>query len=102
MREGDKFRTFLRKMSKKGFFEVLDFMGDKDWLHYSEILEHCMIKRIVDSRATVTTIVNGLTDLGLLDRKVTATRPVRTQYKLSNIGSGALNHLNTLRKSIER
>jgi len=44
----------LRKMSKKGFLETLEFICEKDTVHYSEILKFDVENRIVQSRATVT------------------------------------------------
>ncbi len=53
-------------------------------------------KKIVDSRASVTIILNGLTNLGLLDRTVTDTRPIRTSYQVSKTGNHIIKSLKEL------
>lgn len=90
------FLTFLKRMSKKGFLEVLEFVRDNEGVHYNDVLRHAFDKKIVDSRASVTIILNGLTDLGLLERSVTNTRPIRTTYKVSKKGHSIIKGLKEL------
>ena len=87
---------FLRKMSKKGFYETLNHIGENDNVHYNDVLRYSLEKRIVSSRASVTIILNGLTDLELLERKVSQTRPIRTTYKVSKKGKSVIRHLKEL------
>lgn len=75
--------VFLRKMSKKGFYEVFNYVHEKKSVHYNEVLKYVLDKKIVDIRASVTIILNGLTNLGLLERTVTDTRPIRTSHHIS-------------------
>lgn len=49
---------------------------------------------IVDSRESITIILNGLTELDLLEREVS--RPIRTTYKVSKKGKIVLKHLKDL------
>lgn len=83
-------------MSKKGFLEVLEFARDNEGVHYNDVLRHTFDKKIVDSRTSVTIILNGLIDLGLLERNVTNTRPIRTTYKVSKKGQSVIKGLKDL------
>ncbi len=53
-----------------------------------------MSNKIVKSRASVNTTMARLTDLGLLERKITQDRPIRTGYKVSKKGYNVIRHLN--------
>lgn len=90
------FTAFLRIMSKKGFYDMLNHIIDHENVHYNDVLRHCLEKRIVDSRASITIILNGLTELDLLEREVSPTRPIRTTYKISKKGKTVLKHLKEL------
>ncbi|MGI0101604.1 MAG: hypothetical protein ACREA7_03295 [Nitrosotalea sp.] len=90
------FLVFLRKMSKKGFYEVFNYVYEKKNVHYNEVLKHALDKNIIDSRASVTIILNGLTNLGLLERTVTDTRPIRTSYQVSKTGHHIIKSLKEL------
>ena len=90
------FLVFLRKMSKKGFYEVFTYIYEKKNVHYNEVLRYALDKKIVDSRASVTIILNGLTSLGLLDRRVIDTRPIRTNYQISKKGHHVIKNLREL------
>lgn len=83
-------------MSKKGFYEILNHVIEHENIHYNDVLKHCLEKRIVDSRASITIILNGLTDLDVLEREVSQTRPIRTTYKVSKKGKTVLKHLKDL------
>ena len=83
-------------MSKKGFYEVFNYVHEKKNVHYNEVLKHVLDKGIVDSRASVTIILNGLTNLGLLDRIVTDARPIRTSYQVSKVGHHVIKSLKEL------
>jgi DNA-binding HxlR family transcriptional regulator len=89
----EEFLRLLRKLSKKGFYDALLFIKSKGTVHYAEVLDYCMKNRVVDSRATVTIVLNGLTDLGLVNRMVSQTRPVRTSYQLTEKGKKILEYL---------
>lgn len=85
-----EFLIFLRMMSKKGFYEILLYVKDKENVGYNQVLKHAIDKKIVDSRASITIILNGLTYLGLLERIVINDRPVRTNYKVTKTGNHVL------------
>jgi DNA-binding HxlR family transcriptional regulator len=83
-------------MSKKGFYEILNYIYEKKNVHYNEVLRYALDKRIVESRASITIILNGLTNLGLLERTVTDTRPIRTNYAVSKTGHNIIRNLREL------
>jgi len=87
------FTDLLRKMSKKGFYETLEFICDKGSAHYAEILKYDLENEIVGSRATVTLIVRSLSKMNLIRRTVMDTRPVRTLYQLTDKGLKLMRHL---------
>jgi DNA-binding HxlR family transcriptional regulator len=80
-------------MSKRGFYETLKFICERGSVHYSEILNHDLKERVVESRATVTLIVRELVRLGLIERQVIDSRPIRTVYKPMEKGRRLLQHL---------
>jgi DNA-binding HxlR family transcriptional regulator len=92
------FAEALRKMSKKGFYETLEFVCERRSVHYGEILKYDLENRVVQSRATVTLIVRGLSNLKLIKRTIMDTRPIRTVYQPTEKGLKLLKHL----KEIER
>lgn len=87
------FTDLLRKMSKKGFYETLEFICERESMHYAEILKHNLDDRIVRSRATVTLILRGLSKMGLIKRTVMDSRPIRTLYQPTEKGLKLLQHL---------
>lgn len=95
-KKGD-FRGFLNEMSKKGFYEVLEYIDETGSMHYNDVLRYAFEHKLVKSRASITIILNGLTNLGLLERTVENTRPMRTTYRLTKKGKTML----TLMKEIE-
>lgn len=96
----DRFNVFLRKMSKKGFYQVLRHIDEKGEVHFNDVLNHALSSKMVNSRSQVISIMNGLTDLGLLERKVSEKRPLRTTYRVSKTGSIVLQHFKLLEKEI--
>jgi DNA-binding HxlR family transcriptional regulator len=78
-----EFLIFLRMMSKKGFYTILKYVDEQGNVQYNQVLKYAMGKKIIESGASVTIILNGLTNLGLLDRSVINSRPVRTNYSVS-------------------
>jgi len=81
-------------MSKKGFQEILFHIDKVGSMHYNEVLRYAFEQHLIESRASVTTMLNSLTGMGLLDRTVmTNTKPIRTTYKLSKKGRNILHHL---------
>ena len=87
------FYDFLRSMSKKGFYEILGYIAKNNGIHYNDALRYCMEKQIIQSRASVTIILNGLTELGLVTREISQTRPIRTTYTINKKGTKTLKHL---------
>jgi len=87
------FTDLLRKMSKKGFYETLEFVCEKGSAHYAEILKYDLENGIVQSRATVTLIVRGLSKMNLIKRTVIDSRPIRTVYQPTEKGLKLMRHL---------
>ena len=90
------FLVFLRQLSKKGFYDVLVHVKDNPDVHYNEVLKHSLEKRVVGGRASITIILNGLTDMGLLDRVISQDRPIRTTYNITEKGNKVLKHFKEL------
>lgn len=96
-KKGD-FRGFLNELSKKGFYEVLEHIDETGSMHYNDVLRYAFEHKLVKSRASITIILNGLTDLGLLERTVENTRPMRTTYNVTKKGKAILNYLKLMEK----
>lgn len=88
--------SLLRKMSKKGYYETLSFICQKESVHYAEILDYALKNAIVQSRATVTLIVRNLAALGLIKRTIVDSRPIRTVYQPTEKGQKLLKHLRAI------
>ncbi len=93
-----KFDEFLKRLPTKGFLNAMQFIKENEGCHYNDIANFLMGKRIVSSRASVTTIINSLLDLELVERSVLNTKPMRTTYRLTK---RAVDNLKRL-KGIER
>lgn len=85
-------------MSKKGFYEVLKYVDEKKSAQYNQVQKYVIENKIVDSNASITIILNGLTNIGLLERVVKNERPVRTVYSLSKEGHDILKKLKELER----
>lgn len=83
-------------MSKKGFYEILNYVKEAKSVQYSQVLEHALDQKIVDSEASVTIILNGLTNLGMLEKTVSSNTPLRTHYNVGKNGNLILNHFKEL------
>jgi DNA-binding HxlR family transcriptional regulator len=96
------FHYVLRKLSRKGFYEILCKIEEAESMYYNDILRYAYEKKYVKTRASITSFVNILTDLHILDRTVvTEKRPVRTMYGLSSKGKVILQYLKQMQKEIE-
>lgn len=91
------FLIFLRLMSKKGFYKILKMIELNDKMGYNEVLKEARDNRMVGSDASITIILNALTKLEFLQRKV-STKPIRTFYKLTSEGKQVLKILKSLEK----
>lgn len=85
-------------MSKKGFYDILNYVKESEDVHYNQVLKYALDKKIIDSRASITIILNGLTYLGLLERTVISTRPIRTNYKVTKTGNYVLKSFRELER----
>ena len=94
--------SVLRMLAKKGTYDVFLQIKDQGVMHYNDVLKYALDAHIIKSRASVTTILNDLTDYGLLERTVVHTRPARTQYSVNEMGSKMLKHLEEIGKMINK
>ncbi len=99
MSDQDDFLIFLRMMSKKGFYDILKHIRKQKSVHYNDVLNYAIDNGVVSSKASITIVLNGLTNLGLLERTVESDRPVRTTYSLSKVGEKIFTKLKDLEKS---
>jgi DNA-binding HxlR family transcriptional regulator len=83
-------------MSKKGFYDILKYVEEEKRVHYNDVLRYALDGKIVDSRASITIVLNGLTNLGLLERTVIDTRPIRTSYSVSKKGHSVIKNIKDL------
>jgi hypothetical protein len=60
------FLNMLRKMSKKGFYETLEFIVEKQSVHYADTLRFDIDNQVVKTRSSVTVIVRTLLKMVLL------------------------------------
>lgn len=93
------FTKFLKNLSRRGFYYTIQLVksSGKNGLHYNEILHLLLNEDVVKSRATVTIILNTLTDMKMLTRTVTDTRPIRTVYHTTIMGNDTLDLILRLR-----
>ena len=81
-------------MSKKGFYDIFEYLMKHEGMYYNEILKYAQNNDIVDSRASVTTMLNWMVSFGILERhEMTDVRPMRTKYNVSKKGQHALKSL---------
>jgi len=96
-----KQRPLLRELFGKGRIEVLFFVEKKIEVTYSDVRDFCLRNKIVGSRGTVNIVLRDLTDIRLVERKVMATRPVRTTYRLTQLGRQVVKHLEIIEQFLE-
>ncbi len=97
MTKHDNLVEFMHNMSKKGFYDIFEYLIDNQGLHYNEIQRYAWERKIVCSRASITTMLNWMVSFGLLDKHiVTSIKPIRTIYNVSDKGQNALNKIKDL------
>lgn len=69
---------------------MLLFVEETEGACYSDVLGHTMKNRIVASDASVSAALNYFTELGLLSRRVSQERPIRTTYSPAEKGKKIL------------
>ncbi len=98
-----KTRKFLQCIGNKGFRETLAYINENDGLHYNEIKKYLLDRKILSGTAWVTTILNGLVDMKLVDRTVESdTRPIRTSYSVNKKGETIIKYLDGIAKVLEK
>lgn len=90
----------LRMLARKGTYDVLLQIRHRGFMHYNDVRKYVLDAHLIKSSACVTTILNDLTDYGLLDRTVVQTRPARTQYRINGMGLMMLKHLEEMESII--
>lgn len=96
------FLSTLRKMSKKGYYEILEYISKNESVHYADVMKFAIEGNIVESRATVTLIVRGLLKLNLIERTVIDSAPVRTIYKTTMMGLEVLRLLREIENVVQK
>ena len=70
-------------------------------MYYNDILRYAYANKYVKTRASITSLVNLLTNLGILERTaITDTRPMRTRYSLTKKGKTILQQLKQIEQEI--
>jgi len=96
--KNEDFLIFLRMMSKRGFYEVLKFVNEKGPVQYNQVQKYAISSKIVSSQASITIILNGLTNLGLLERSIIDGKPPGTEYKTIKTGRQVLTKFRSLQE----
>jgi len=91
----------LRTISRKGVLEVILYINENPHSSYTNIQNYIIKEKIVNSQASITIILNGLTRLGLVDREISNKRPIKTGYSLSSMGENVLLKLINLEKTLK-
>lgn len=99
--KGTKIQALLRELSKKGFLPIMKYIREKGDAHYNDTLRYAKKHGIAGSHSTVTITLNTLTDLGLLERIVSRTRPLRTSYRLTKKGSLVLDYVERIERVMD-
>ncbi len=94
--EKQELLTILSGLAKKGFYEILLYVSKEGTVHYSDVLQYVSKNKIVRSDATVTKGLNFLSDHGLVARKISQGRPIRTTYELTDKGKKFVSRLSEL------
>ncbi len=76
----------LRMLATKGTYETLLYIKDNEYIGYNAILKHVTSNKIVASRASIHKTITDLSNMKLLERKITQDRPVRTGYRVNERG----------------
>ena len=97
-RPDPKFLEFLRNISKKGFLEILLYVESHPETHYNQVLKNSIEKKILSSSSSVTLVMNSLTDIGMLERTIADTRPIRTTYYVTEKGKRVIKLLKNVEK----
>lgn len=96
-----KKESVVRKLFRKGYIETLLFIHEKGKVRFADIRKFCLENDVVQSRGTVSHIVRGLTDMKLIERRIVATRPIKTFYNVSEQGKKIVEHLKAVKQMLE-
>ncbi len=96
--DDEDFLIFLRMMSKRGFYELLKFVNEKGPVQYNQVQKYALSSKIVSSQASITIILNGLTNLELLERSIVDGKPPGTKYGISKVGKQVLIKFDSLKE----
>jgi DNA-binding HxlR family transcriptional regulator len=90
----------LRKMTKKGYIEILEYICKNQPVHYIDIMNFGLTGKVVESRATVTIIMRELLKLNLVERTIVDAQPIRTVYKPTTKGEHILKLLQEIEAAL--
>ena len=88
----------LRMLARKGAYQIFLQIKENGPMYYNDVLNYALEEQLFKSRASVTVILNCLTDYGLLDRMIINARPSRTQYSVNDMGDKMLRHLEDIKR----
>lgn len=76
--------------------KIILYLDEKKGTRYSDLLAN-----VVGNRSTLATSLRQLQDMALIDRRVKATRPIQTEYVLTDRGRKLVEHLRGIRGLLE-
>ncbi|MDE0525002.1 MAG: winged helix-turn-helix transcriptional regulator [Thaumarchaeota archaeon] len=94
--DGHGISDVLRILATKGTHETLLYIRDNEDVGYNAVLDYVICNKIVASRASMHKTITKLTDIGLLERRITQDRPVRMGYRVSEKGRRVIKYLDEI------
>lgn len=98
----DSLRKFLTDSGRKGYIETLEIIRENEGIHYNEILNRLLDKKILRGTSYVSTILNLLVESKMVEKKAdTTTRPMRTEYRITKSGISVLKIFDMLENELK-
>ena len=94
-------RDVLRILATKGTYETLLYIRNNEDVGYNSVLEYVTCNKIVASRASMHKTITKLMDIGLLERRITQDRPIRTGYRVSESGCNVIKHIDGILHAVK-
>lgn len=90
----------LRMFARKGTYSVFLYIRNHDYVYYNDMMRHALEAHLINTRSSITTILNDLVHYELLDKTVLHTSPPRTQYSVNEKGRKIIKHLEEIEKIV--
>ena len=94
----EDFQIFLNLISRKGFYEILKYVNEEEQRSYSKIQEYYTRLEITSNNTSIDVILNGLTNMGLLEKYAEDNKYLETTHMLSKTGKQVLSKLVSLQR----